>query len=407
MADVVPFRALRPKRKFVQAVASLPYDVMDLDEAKKIADANPLSFLHVERSEVDVKTDESPYPIACNNLQKMIHDGILLQDSTQCFYIYRQKMGRHEQCGIAACISVAEYESGIIKKHEMTTAEKEKDRINHVLAVNAQTGPVFVAYRASDEIDRIVARLTAGHPEYDFVADDGILHSAWLVDQNADISAMAASFSKVKNLYIADGHHRAAAAAAVGKIKKEENPNHTGAESYNHILAVLFPDNQVRIMEYNRAVKDLNGLTEEEFIMRIGNSFNVITLENEKLPRRLHDFDMYLGGRWYRIIPKEGTYDPHNPIGHLDVSILQENLLGPVLGIDNPRTNKRIEYIGGIRGMAALEDGVNSGKYAVAFSLFPTTMDQLFAVADAGLIMPPKSTWFEPKLRSGVFVHLL
>lgn len=409
MSDVIPFRALRPQKSLAQAVASLPYDVMSLEEAKKMVENNPLSFLHVERSEVDLSdsTEGNPYEIAVHNLKTMMNEGTLFQDEKACFYVYRQKMRDHEQYGIVGGVSVAEYEGGRIKKHEMTKADKEKDRTDHVSAVNAHTGPVFVAYKSVPDIDRIVQKIAAGLPEYDFVSDDGILHTVWIVREDEDIHALVGHFAGVDNLYIADGHHRAAAAAAVARMRKDQNPAHQGNEGYNYMLAVLFPDNQLRIMEYNRIVKDLNGRNEEEFINQIGQKFNVHPIFNEKLPRKFHDFDMYLNGRWFRVVPKEGTYDTHDPIRHLDVYILQENLLDPILGIQNPRTDARIDYVGGIRGMEMLQNLVDTGEYAVAFSLFPTTMEQLFAVADAGLIMPPKSTWFEPKLRSGIFVHLL
>jgi len=407
MSVVVPFRALRLQKKMAKAVASLPYDVMSLVEAKVLAENNPSSFLHVERSEIDLPTgsDGSPYPLAVRNMQKMTDDGILFQDEKPCFYVYRQRMGNHVQSGIVAGISAAEYESGRIKKHEMTKADKEKDRTDHVAAVNAQTGPVFIAYKSVADIDRIVNKVVAGPPEYDFVSEDGILHTAWVISADEDIEALKALFAGVDNLYIADGHHRAAAGAAVARMRKQADPAHRGDEEYNFILAVLFPDSQLRIMEYNRIVKDLHGLDEAAFLKRIEEKFNVISLSFEKLPRKLHDFDMYLKDHWYRVTPKPGTYDDVDPIKHLDVYILQENLLEPILGIRNPRTDHRIEYVGGVRGIEELERLVNSGDYAVAFSLFPTTMEQLFAVADAGLIMPPKSTWFEPKLRSGLFVH--
>jgi uncharacterized protein (DUF1015 family) len=314
-------------------------------------------------------------------------------------------MGNHVQNGIVAGVSAAEYDSGRIKKHEMTKADKEKDRTDHVSAVNAQTGPVFIAYKAVAAIDRIVEKVVAGPPEYDFVSADGILHTAWVIAADEDIETLKALFAGVDSLYIADGHHRAAAGAAVARMRKAANPAHRGDEDYNYILAVLFPDSQLRIMEYNRVVKDLHGLDEAAFLKRVEEQFNVISLSAEKLPRKLHDFDMYLKDRWYRVTPKAGTYDAVDPVRHLDVYILQENLLDPILGIKNPRTDQRIEYVGGVRGIEELERLVNSGDYAVAFSLFPTTMEQLFTVADAGLIMPPKSTWFEPKLRSGLFVH--
>ncbi|MBN1382849.1 MAG: DUF1015 domain-containing protein [Deltaproteobacteria bacterium] len=409
MSDVIPFRALRPQKKLVQAVASLPYDVMSLEEAKSMVENNPLSFLHVERSEVDLSesSQKNAYDLAARNLQKMIDEGSLFQDEKACFYIYRQKMVSHEQYGIVGGVSVSEYETGRIKKHEMTKADKEKDRIDHVSAVNAHTGPVFMTYRSVPNIDKIMEKVVAGSPEYDFVSDNGILHTVWIIDDDKDIHELILNFAKVDTLYIADGHHRAAAAAAVARQRQEQNPTHRGDKAYNHMLAVLFPDNQLRIMEYNRVVKDLNGLGEEEFLSRVGQTFDIYPLFKEKLPRKFHDFDMYLRGRWYRLTPKAGTYDADDLVRRLDVYILQNNLLEPVLGIQNPRTDARIDYVGGIKGVEALEKMVDSGAYTVAFSLFPTTMEQLFAVADAGLIMPPKSTWFEPKLRSGIFVHLI
>ncbi|MBN1663083.1 MAG: DUF1015 domain-containing protein [Deltaproteobacteria bacterium] len=409
MSAVVPFRALRPQKDLVKAVASLPYDVLSLEEAKMIAGGNPLSFLHVEKSEIDLPSasDENPHDVAVRNLKNMMNDSTLFQEEKDCFYIYRQKMQDREQYGVVGCVSCAEYESGRIKKHEMTTADKEKDRTDHVGAVNAQTGPVFLTYKALTSVDRIVAQVAAGDAEYDFVSDDGIMHTVWVIRNEAHINALTARFADVENLYIADGHHRAAAAAAVARIRRGSNPAHTGDEAYNYMLAVLFPDNQLHIMEYNRVVKDLHGLSDEAFLSRIGRQFQVSRLDRERLPRGFHDVDMYLSGQWYRLRPNEGSFDDGDLIGRLDVNILLSNLLQPILGIQNPRTDQRIAYVGGARGTAELEKLVDSGAYAVAFALFPTSMEQLIAVADAGMIMPPKSTWFEPKLRSGIFVHLL
>jgi len=411
MSVVIPFKALRPHKQFASAVASYPYDVLSVEEAREIVRDSPLNFLHVEKSEIDLPSgaradDELEYEIAKRNLGKMINDGVLFQDKKLCFYVYKQKSGSHEQHGIVAGISLAEYESGAIKKHELTKADKELDRTRHVMALNAQTGPVFVTYRANRVIDRTVKNLVKRDPEYDFVTDDGISHTVWVVDDDGDIAALISAFAKVNALYIADGHHRAAAAAAVRRIKRESNPGGADA-SYDYVMAVLFPHNQLKIMSYNRAVRDLNGSDESAFLSRVSGQFFVSANFQEKLPARSHEIGMYLKGRWYKLKVKEESYDPDDPIRSLDVSILQDKLLRPILGIENPRTDERIEYIGGIRGVQELERLVDSGNFAVSFSLYPTIMSQLMAVADAGKIMPPKSTWFEPKLRSGIFVRLL
>jgi uncharacterized protein (DUF1015 family) len=412
MSVVIPFKALRPHRQFVKAVASYPYDVVSVKEAREIVKDNPLNFLHVEKSEIDLQSsigadDESQYEIAKSNLDKLIERNVLFQEKKNCFYIYRQRAGSHAQYGIVAAISLAEYESGKIKRHELTKADKELDRIRHVMAVDAQTGPVFVTYRAQDSIDRMVKKMVGSEPEYDFVSDDGISHTVWVISVERDIAVLKKAFTEVHTLYIADGHHRAAAAAAVRKLKRETNPGGGRNEPYEYVMAVLFPHNQLKIMSYNRAVKDLNGLDEVEFLRRVRGEFLVSDKFAEKSPTQCHEIGMYLGGRWYKLNAKDNSYDESDPIKILDVSILQENLLKPVLGIQNPRTDERIEYIGGIRGVQELERLVDSDGFAVAFSLYPTSMEQLMAVSDAGKIMPPKSTWFEPKLRSGIFIHLL
>jgi len=411
MSMVIPFKALRPHRQFVKAVASYPYDVVSVEEAREIVKDNSLNFLHVEKSEIDLQSslaenDGSQYEIAKSNLDQLINQNILFQENKDCFYIYRQRASSHAQCGIVAAISLAEYESGGIKKHELTKADKEIDRIKHVMAVNAQTGPVFVTYRAQDSIDRMVKRMIEKEPEYDFVSDDGISHTVWVIGTEEYIAALQQAFVDVRTLYIADGHHRAAAAAAVRRLKREKNPG-GGNQAYDYVMAVLFPHDQLKIMSYNRAVKDLNGLDKAEFLRQIRGRFLVSDSFAQKSPARYHEIGMYLGARWYKLDARENSYDKNDPIGILDVSILQENLLKPVLGIQNPRTDERIDYIGGIRGVQELERLVDSGEFAVAFSLYPTSMEQLMAVSDAGKIMPPKSTWFEPKLRSGIFVHLL
>jgi len=412
MSIVIPFKALRPGRSFVKDVASLPYDVLNRDEARALASGNPVSFLRVEKSEIDVNPpdDEVPEKIfekARENLDNLVRQGVTFQEESPCFYIYRQRMGTHEQTGIVGCASVSEYESGWIKKHELTRADKELERTRHVDTVNAQTGPVFLTYRATEEIDRLVEGFKAGSPEYDFTAADGIVHTVWVVSKTEDIRSLSEGLKKLEALYIADGHHRAAAACSVCRSRREGNPHHRGDEPYNFFLSVIFPHNQLRIMDYNRAVRDLHGLEKEAFLHKVEEKFEIRPDFNRKSPEAFHSFGMYMDGRWYQLMARKNLCDESDPIGSLDVSILQTHLLGPLLGIQDPRTDQRIDFIGGIRGMEELERLVNSGKFAVAFSLFPTTLDQLMAVADAGLVMPPKSTWFEPKLRSGIFVHSL
>jgi uncharacterized protein (DUF1015 family) len=412
MSVILPFKAFRPQRQFVEAVASCPYDVVNVEEARNIVRDNPLSFLHVEKSEIDILPlldiyDDHVYEIAKSNMEKLIQKGIVFQEKTSCFYIYRQKMDTHEQYGIVARVSLAEYESGRIKKHELTFMDKEVDRIKHVATVNAHTGPVFLTYMAQSSIDCMVEKLIMDQPEYDFIADDGIIHTVWIISDEKDIETLKDAFVEVDTLYIADGHHRAAAAAEVGRLRKEQNPNNTGDEAYNYMMAVLFPHNQLKIMDYNRVVKDLHGLDIPEFFHKVIEKFLMSDNFKEKSPQRCHDFGMYLQGRWFKLTARDGSFNEHDPFEVLDVSILQDNLLGPVLGIQDPRVDNRVGFVGGIRGMKELERLVDSGGFAVAFSLYPTTLTQLMAVADVGRIMPPKSTWFEPKLRSGIFVHPL
>jgi uncharacterized protein (DUF1015 family) len=409
---ILPFKALRPHNQYVKAVASCPYDVVDIEEARSIVRNNPLNFLHVEKSEIDMPPHadvygNEVYEIAKVNLQNMIQKGILFQDETPCFYIYRQKMDNHEQYGIVAKVSVAEYESGRIKKHELTRKDKEIDRIKHVSVVNAHTGLVFLTYKASMSIDSLVEKKIVGKPEYDFTTEDGISHTVWVLSDGKDIEYLRDAFAKVDDLYIADGHHRAAAAAAVGKLRKEENLSDSDDAAYNYIMAAVFPHNQLRIMDYNRVVRDLHGSDIPEFIQRVSERFVISDNFIEKSPGRCHEFGMYLQGRWYKLTAKDGSFNENDPVKVLDVSILQDNLLDRVLGIQDPRSDNRIEFVGGIRGMKELEKLVDSGDFAVAFSLYPTTIAHLMTVADAGMVMPPKSTWFEPKLRSGIFVHLL
>ncbi len=411
MAVIVPFRALRPKSEFIKAVASLPYDVVSYEEAKQIAGPNPMNYLHVEKSEIDLPADiaahdQSIFDRAKINLDRLVREGVLFQDKKASFYIYSQEMNGHRQYGIVGGISVAEYEKGKIKKHELTRADKEIDRIRHVDRVNAHTGPVFTTYRARPFLDRLVEEAVQARPEYDFVTDDGIAHTVWIVDDDKNIAAIIREFAAIDSLYIADGHHRALAATGVAKMRREQETPVRNAE-YEHMLAVLIPHRQVKIMDYNRVIKDLHGLSATDFLKSCENDFVLSPDFQEKTPKNFQDFGMYLAGKWYRLRTKDGVYDKDDPIGRLDVSILQERLLGPLLAIHDPRTDNRIKFVGGIRGPEELERLVDSGRFSVAFSLYPVTIEQLMEVADADLTMPPKSTWFEPKLRSGIFPHLL
>ena len=414
MAVVRPFAGLRPKKEYSAKLASPPYDVLSSEEAREMAKDNSISFLHVIKPEIDLDPETNPYDKKAyekgsENLQKFINEGILIQDAGQAFYVYEQIMGNHQQIGLVACASVQEYENDIIKKHELTRPDKEDDRVNLISHLNAQTGPVFLTYRANRHIDNIINKIIHNNPEYDFQDEKNVQHIFWTVNHPDPINEIISEFRKVKYLYVADGHHRSAAAMRIKQMKEKENPNHTGDEEYNFFLTVIFPDNQMQILDYNRIVKDLNGLNSEEFIEKVSEVFRVDKLENNKQykPNRNHCFGMYLNGCWYKLEAKEGTFNPGDPVNKLDVSILQNNLLSPVLGIDDPRKDKRIDFVGGIRGLSELEKRINSGQWAVAFALYPTSMNDLIAIADAGKIMPPKSTWFEPKLKSGLVTHLL
>ena len=411
MSIVRPFKAVRPDPKFADKVAALPYDVMNSDEAREMAKDNPLSFLYVDKAEIglapgiDLYAPEV-YEKAASQLSRMIEDKIFIQDEKPCLYVYRLTMNGRRQTGIIACASIDEYLDGKIKKHELTRADKEADRIRHVDVTNANTGPIFLAYRANAEIGAIIEKWIAEHKAvYDFVADDGVGHEVWVIDCDDAISKIQSAFATVPALYIADGHHRNASAVKVGLMRREANPGYDKEAEFNFYLAGIFPDDQLYIMDYNRVVKDLNGLADDEFLDRIKEKF-VVEPSNDGSPKKNHTFGMYLNKKWYMLTAKpELIID--DPIESLDVSILQKQILFPLLGIDDPRTNKRIDFVGGIRGLKELERRVDSGEMKVALALFPTSMSELFSVADAGKIMPPKSTWFEPKLRSGLFIHLL
>jgi uncharacterized protein (DUF1015 family) len=411
MARIEPFRGFRPKFDIAESVASPPYDVLSSAEARAMVEGNPLSFLHVVKPEIDLPEDTDVYAPevyakGAENLGRLIGDGILVREQEPSLYLYRQRMGDHVQTGLVAGASVDEYEADLIKKHEHTRPKKEDDRTRHIDALDANTGPVFLTYHARPEIDELVERLTASSPSYDFKAPDGIQHVLWVVDDAADRDALVGAFGKVPELYVADGHHRSAAATRIRTLRRDANPNHTGDEAYNFFLTVIFPHDQMMILDYNRVVRDLAGKDADSLLDAARVSFAVEAVADGK-PAMARTFGMYLDGTWYRLTAKDGTYPYDDPVRGLDVAILQDNLLTPALEIGDPRSDERIDFVGGIRGLAELERLVDSGEWAVAFALFPTSIEQLFKVADAGQVMPPKSTWFEPKLRSGLIVRPL
>ena len=409
MAIIKPFRALRPQPQLAKQVASLPYDVLNSVEAKIAAQGNSHSFLHITKSEIDLsdKIDiHAPevYAQAKDNLDAFIKRDVLFRESKPCYYIYQLIMNGRSQTGLVCVSSVDDYENDLIKKHEFTRPEKEQDRINHIKTTGAQTGNVFLAYRNHAAVDAIIEKWKqAKSPVYDFVAEDGIQHSIWIVNDSDAVESITAVFEKeIPCTYIADGHHRAASAAKVRKQISGEVP-----EGANYFLTTLFPSNQLYIMDYNRVVKDLNGLSKADFLAALASSFDVVSMGKQMVkPEQLHAMGLYVGGEWFLLTAKPGTYS-NDPIGVLDVSVLQEKILGPILGILDQRTDKRIDFVGGIRGLSALEQRVDSGEMAAAISLYPVTIDQLFAIADSGNVMPPKSTWFEPKLRDGLLTHLI
>lgn len=414
MVKIKGLKGIRPKQDLAEKIASRPYDVLNSAEARVEAAGNPYSFLHVVKSEIDLPEntdhyDERVYLKAAENLQTMIKNGWLIQDDSECIYVYRQIMNNHEQYGLVVDASVDDYLTGKIKIHELTREVKEKDRINHVKYTNANTGPVFLTYNADQTIDQVVAKVVQSQPEYDFTADDGIRHTVWVIKDSATIKALIEQFEQIPFTYVADGHHRSKSAAMVGEMRRKANPNHTGNEEYNWFLAVLFPHNQLQIIDYNRVVKDLNGLGEQEFLDKIAEKFTVtpVCCHGAAKPKNANSFGMYLNRQWYVLDAKPGTFNPDDPVDSLDVSILTKNILQPILGIGDLRKDERIDFVGGIRGLGELEKRVDSGEMAVAFALYPVSIRQLMAIADAGQIMPPKTTWFEPKLRSGLVVHSL
>ena len=411
MVRIKPFAAVRPPREYVEEVASRPYDVLNSAEAQK--EAGEKSLLHITKPEIDFSPiidehSQQAYDKAVENFKAWQSRGWLVQDDKPYYYIYAQTMEGRTQYGLVVCAHTDDYAEGKIKKHELTRKDKEDDRMIHVRIQDANIEPVFFAYPDNEKINAIVARYISGVPEYDFVAEDGFGHTFWVIDNQEDIDALTALFAEIPAFYVADGHHRTAAAARVGAEKKAANPAHTGQEEYNWFMTVAFPDSQLKIIDYNRVVKDLNGLTPEQLLEALKEDFDVC----EKgayiyKPGRLHEFSMYLDGKWYSLTAKEGRYDDNDPIGVLDVTILSSLILDKILGIKDLRTDKRIDFVGGIRGLRELSRRVDSGEMAVAFALYPVSMKQLVDIADSGNIMPPKTTWFEPKLRSGLAIHKL
>ena len=414
MAKVRPFKGVRPPREIVTEVTSRPYDVLNSAEARQEAEGNPRSLYHIIKPEIDFpegvdEHDACVYEKAVENFNAFQQNGWLVQDDEPKYYIYAQTMDGRTQYGIVVAAWVNDYMEGRIKKHELTRRDKEEDRMKHVRVNNANVEPVFFAFPDNEALEKVIKDVTAGTPEYDFTSAEGFGHTFWVIDDAATIDTITKEFEKIPHLYIADGHHRSAAAALVGHEKAQQNPNHTGDEEYNYFLAVAFPASHLKIIDYNRVVKDLNGLTPEQFLDKVRESFDVVDMGTEEpyRPNALHNFSLYLGGRWYSLTAKEGTYNDTDPIGVLDVTVSSDLILRDILGIHDLRSDKRIDFVGGIRGLGELKRRVDSGEMAMALALYPVSMKQLMDIADTGNIMPPKTTWFEPKLRSGLVIHKL
>ncbi len=410
---VKPFRGVRPPKKFVKEVASRPYDVLNSEEARKEAQGNEKSLYRIIKPEIDFPSgkdehDPDVYEKAVENFKIFQDKGWLMQDDKEMYYLYAQTMNNKTQYGWVVGAHVEDYMTGKIKKHELTRRDKEEDRMKHVRVTDANIEPVFFAYPYNSELDQVAKAITTGQPEYDFIADDGVGHRFWLVSNDEDIQRVTDAFASMPEMYIADGHHRSAAAALVGAEKADNNPNHTGNEEYNYFMAVCFPDNQLTIIDYNRVVKGLNGLTPEEFIKKLEHHFVVEPTGSEiQKPSNLHNFSIYLDGRSFSLTAKPGTFDDNDPIGQLDVTIVSNLILDEILGIKDLRSDTRVDFVGGIRGLNELKERVDSGEMALAIALYPVSMKQLMEIADTGNIMPPKTTWFEPKLRSGLVIHKL
>ena len=413
MAKVKPFCGVRPPREYVEKVASKPYDVLDSDEARAEAGDNEMSLYHIIKPEIDfpagtAENDPKVYDRAVENFHKFQDKGWLVQDQKENYYIYAQTMDGRTQYGIVVAASVWDYIEGRIKKHELTRREKEVDRMHHIEINNANIEPVFLAFPDNATLEEIIQKTAKTAPEYDFVSEDGIGHTMWVVDDENDIQAITQAFDKIPYLYIADGHHRTAAAAHVGEEKAKADPNHNGTEEYNYLLAVCFPQSHLKVMDYNRVITDLNGLTDEQFLDKLREHFTVQDRgEQEYRPSCLHNFSLYLSGKWYSLTANPDTYDDNDPIGVLDVKVSSDYILRDILGITDLRTDKRIDFVGGIRGLGELKRRVDSGEMRVALALYPVTMQEIINIADSGKIMPPKATWFEPKLRSGILIHKL
>jgi len=412
MSLIRPFTGLRPAAGLAADVLAPPYDVLSSAEARAKAEGRPWSFLNISRAEIGFPVGIDPYDPAvyvkaAENLERMMDQGVLIQDGQNCYYAYRIQMGEHVQTGLVAAASVAAYDSGRIKRHEFTRPDKENDRMRQIEALNAQTGPVFLVYRATEAVDGILSQVADAVPDMDVTADDGIRHTLWVIDDRERIGLLSDAFEAMQALYVADGHHRSAAASRVAAARKQNNPGQAGCEAYNYFLSVIFPHDQMHILDYNRVIRDLNGLEEEVFLSRLDGAFSVQRSGAPVRPASAAEFGMYLPGRWFRLQLKPDLIPVDDPVARLDVSLLAANLIEPVLGISDPRRDMRIDFVGGIRGLSELEKRVGSGEMAVAFSMHPTGMEDLMAVADAGKVMPPKSTWFEPKLADGVVSHLL
>ena len=413
MAKVKPFRGVRPPKEYVEKVASKPYDVLSSEEARAEAGDNEMCLYHIIKPEIDFEPgtgehEPKVYDKAVENFKKFQEKGWLVQDPQDCYYIYAQTMDGRTQYGFVVGASVEDYLTGRIKKHELTRREKEADRMHHIEINNANIEPVFLAFPDNSTLEDIIDRTAQTTPEYDFVSEDGIGHTLWVIKDQETIDTITREFGEIPYLYIADGHHRTAAAAHVGEEKAKADPNHNGTEEYNYLLAVCFPQSHLKVMDYNRVVVDLNGNTEEQFLEKLGDKFIVEEKGTEIYkPAKLHNFSLYLGGKWYSLTAKEGTYDDNDPIGVLDVTISSDYILRDILGITDLRTDKRIDFVGGIRGLGELKRRVDSGEMKMALALYPVTMKQIIDIADSGKIMPPKATWFEPKLRSGLIIHKL
>lgn len=413
MAKVKPFRGVRPPKEYVEKVASKPYDVLSSEEARAEAGDNEMSLYHIIKPEIDFEPgtgehEPKVYDKAVENFKKFQDKGWLVQDTQDCYYIYAQTMDGRTQYGFVVGASVEDYLNGRIKKHELTRREKEADRMHHIEINNANIEPVFLAFPDNNTLEDIIDRTAQTTPEYDFVSEDGIGHTLWVIKDKETIDTITREFGEIPYLYIADGHHRTAAAAHVGEEKAKADPNHNGTEEYNYLLAVCFPQSHLKVMDYNRVVVDLNGNTEEQFLEKLADKFVVEDKGTEIYkPAKLHNFSLYLGGKWYSLTAKEGTYDDNDPIGVLDVTISSDYILRDILGITDLRTDKRIDFVGGIRGLGELKRRVDSGEMKMALALYPVTMKQIIDIADSGKIMPPKATWFEPKLRSGLIIHKL